>query len=364
MAAVGDVLYNTHLIGGGDCYYFVDSVGDTITADTSGNFARPLTMLVPCSGIKLDDQGKAVEHAANLKFDITFDIESQSIANIALGTEDVWDTTDYQGWKKIHIDLSPDALAKVNGPLNIGNLSNIELKTTKTQIADTSQSKTYDPAGKTVAQASGCISPSAGFSPEMIDILPSWFVGAHADTGDAEYIPQFSKYRQISLIKNPMVKTKGGLDVATASYINPLPYFTLTHDASDPDIPISNTNINPGMRIVNSEDDSVHLGTLVYIQTQVSEHNRTPLEPQEIRYYYQPCSRDGYEPITSGLRVTFVDPRYPKTMRVPTGATRSVLNVYTSNYVAGTGEVLFIDNRKEVEQEPTQNEEIKLIIQL
>lgn len=191
------------------------------------------------------------------------------------------------------------------------------------------------------------VAPATGFEKNMINCLPSWYVGFYADTGVTSFIPDNTFYRQVSLIKNPK-KLNGESFDNNRAFVNPLNYFTLSQN----EIPkIGAIDIGPGTLILQNNKEA---GSIEYIQKP---------ENEPYRYYYSTTQESGFSNIIQGVQIVFKKPDGDSNdvVTIIDGPATVVTN---SDYDKNTGDILFIDNRGPIKRESGQNEEIKIIIQL
>jgi hypothetical protein len=203
------------------------------------------------------------------------------------------------------------------------------------------------------------IAPQEGFGGIKSETLPSWYVGMFADTSLAPFIPNNTKYHQISLVKNPLSSTAGN-PLLTNDFITPLRMFQLDGEGTPAQqmIPkIDNIEIGPGWKILQNGQQC---GVIAYIQD--IESNQTQAPKSYYSYYYYTDHKYGYTDIDpAGEQLTFQSPD-GQTIGQYTGTTLEGL--YEPSYERDTGTVLFLDNRSGIQREEGQNEELKLIIQL
>lgn len=203
------------------------------------------------------------------------------------------------------------------------------------------------------------IAPQTGFGGIKSETLPSWYVGMFADTSLAPFVPNNTKYHQISLIKNPLSSTAGN-PLLSDDFITPLRMFQLEGEGTPTQqtIPmIDNIEIGPGWKILQNGQEC---GVIAYIQDIESNQTQTP--KSYYSYYYYTDHKYGYTDIDpNGEQLTFESPD-GQTVGQYTGTTLEGL--YEPSYQRDTGTVLFLDNRSGIQREEGQNEELKLIIQL
>lgn len=181
------------------------------------------------------------------------------------------------------------------------------------------------------------IAPEFGFGYHPIADMPTFFIGLAAEfdannTGDAQLLP----YRQISLIQNPTVTPESGEDALTADC---LPWFDITGTGA------VNLSVGDVMELQAGSGDEP---TLVYFDSSEVVTGNTRV------YFHQNYStsiNQGPLPATG-------------TMEFNAGADTFIYTAISEpEWTRGTGEVLFIENRKPIVRSSAQNEKIKLIVQ-
>lgn len=177
------------------------------------------------------------------------------------------------------------------------------------------------------------ISPIRGFAYRPSDFLPSWFVGIAVDaiddiSSDGFYIP----YRQISILKDVEYAEESTTDTLGATR-----YLTLSSA--------------PSSRMTTG--DIITFGTSgvsAFVDLYLSVVN--PDETISHRLYFHQNSETGYGTIpSSGTATDSKD----------TTVSYSLVN--DSEYIHNTGKILFTENRKQINRQSGQTEEIKIIIQ-
>lgn len=203
------------------------------------------------------------------------------------------------------------------------------------------------------------IAPAAGFGGIKSETLPSWYVGLFADTSLAPFVPNNTKYHQISLVKNPLSSTAGN-PILNDDFVTPLRMFQLEGEGSPVQqvIPsIDNIEIGPGWKIWQN---GKQCGVIAYIQDVDSNTTQSPLS--YFSYYYYTDHKYGYTEIDpAGEQLTFQSPD-GQVVGQYTGTT--IKELFEPSYERDSGSVLFLDNRSGIQREEGQNEELKLIIQL
>lgn len=203
------------------------------------------------------------------------------------------------------------------------------------------------------------IAPATGFGGIKSETLPSWYVGLFADTSLAPFVPNNTKYHQISLVKNPLSSTAGN-PILNDDFVTPMRMFQLEGEGNPaqqliPDI--DNIQIGPGWKIWQN---GKQCGVIAYIQDIDSNTTQSPLS--YFSYYYYTDHKYGYTAIDPvGEQLTFQSPD-GQVVGQYTGTT--IKEVFEPSYERDSGSVLFLDNRSGIQREEGQNEELKLIIQL
>ena len=176
------------------------------------------------------------------------------------------------------------------------------------------------------------IAPLRGFAHEPSRVLPSWFIGIAIDaaddiSNDGFYIP----YRQISVLKGVQYDESASPDSLAAAR-----YLTL---ASTP-----SSSISVGDKITFGTT-----GITAYFDSYVVVENESG---SSRRLYFHQNSTTGYGDIPSNGSIT--DSK---------GMTVQYTSIHNNEYIAGSGDVIFTENRKPINRQSGQTEEIKIIIQ-
>ena len=201
------------------------------------------------------------------------------------------------------------------------------------------------------------VSSPIGFGANKFTTLPSWYIGAYADTAKAPYIPSGTEYRQVSLIRNATQYLYG------ASFVNPLPFFKLKDDVSN-EMPSNNiTEIGTGTVVRNA--NGTNYGTITYVQKIVDDASQIPLDAGDVKFYYTRDHQGGYGQIhmigsESANALVYSPADGSEDITSPRNAT----GFATSGVNLTTADIVFIDNRTGIPREESQNEELKIIIQL
>jgi hypothetical protein len=183
------------------------------------------------------------------------------------------------------------------------------------------------------------IAPTSGFAHTPSQILPAWYVSVaiSADdniNSDGLYTP----YRQISLVKNPIVVN----GVENNSTLGTLMY------AQTPNTPNTIADLN-----------LLRTGDIIEFTNNATRafYDTYDLVDGEYRLYFHQNDNTGYGPIN------IVDAGSFKNI----SGNNKVYNyelIKGNEYTASTGTVVFIENRKAISRAENQTEQIKIIIQL
>jgi len=176
------------------------------------------------------------------------------------------------------------------------------------------------------------IAPLNGFAYEPAAILPSWFIGISVDaaddiSSDGLYIP----YRQISILKGISKIEGASVDTLAATR-----YLTLS----------AAPNFTP------RTGDTIFFGTTGK-KAYIDSYNTVNLNGSTVRrLYFHQNSTTGYGVIpSSGIATT------------SSGGNINYSSVSDNEYIHGSGQVIFTENRKSINRQSGQTEEIKIIIQ-
>jgi len=181
------------------------------------------------------------------------------------------------------------------------------------------------------------IAPAKGFAYAPYKVLPAWYAAVTVKaessiTGDGFYIP----YRQISILKGLSYKL-GTVNPVTS--LGALPYLALAN------APTITPTVGDLLTVVGSDS---YISTIFY-----DIYVESATEPLHRLYYHQ-NNVSGYAPISSSSSAINKD-------GTSIGTTHSAK--VTAEYIANTGDVVFIENRKAITRAESQTEEIKIIIQ-
>jgi hypothetical protein len=190
-----------------------------------------------------------------------------------------------------------------------------------------------------------CISNVNGFKYDMTEYTPAWYI-CFLVNSEISIQDVYTSYSQVSLIRNPkLVGATGPLVVGTQ---NMKKSFTL---ANYNPISIDNT-----YAIVQRDNT----GAIVKRIGMVDSRKQTGTGNVDAVIYYTNSPKYGYDtPLTtSGNTISFVN--ITSDVRTDT----SVVPTALVNTEINTADVLFIDNRGQIDRADDQNEELKIIIQL
>ena len=184
------------------------------------------------------------------------------------------------------------------------------------------------------------ITPLLGLAHTPSNILPSWFIGVSVKamddiSADGFYIP----YRQISILKNVSHNKPGERPLTLGA----LKYLKLLN--AKPEL----ENILPGTKITfATQSDTV----AIFDAYTVVDVNGT----SEFRVYYHQNETSGYGWIDDVDNITIGN--------IDTYAGLPYFAKSNNEYTPGSGDLIFIENRKAIVRAQSQTEEIKIIIQL
>lgn len=205
------------------------------------------------------------------------------------------------------------------------------------------------------AKATVLLSPINGFAADrtsVIKALPCWYAAFYAYYNPAEYIltrtsstssadlPNVNDYRQISLVRNPTrsAVTTGATNEEASSAV------VLTMDCLK-------------FFVITSADTALTTLTLDSIISQTSTGAFAYFD------YYDSLNKHLYfhQNLTSAVNLLAFA---TASSIILNNASYAYSSIGVPEYVPGTGEVLFLENRKSINRNENQSEEIKLIIQL
>lgn len=179
------------------------------------------------------------------------------------------------------------------------------------------------------------ISPLAGFAAAPEEILPAWFAGIAVDLKDDVSTDGFYiSYRQISVLRN----VEATIPTGPIDTLKAVSYLVLT--AGPTVIPITGDIITFGDTKIRA-----------YIDTYSPVRDPITTAIEHRLYFHQNyVTGFGAIPATG----TFIDSREE---------TRDYTGIVSGEYVANSGQVVFTENRKPINRQAGQTEELKIIIQ-
>ena len=213
-------------------------------------------------------------------------------------------------------------------------------------------------AGTSPATIIPRIAPKNGFGYDVVSDLPAWYAGFYGNfTYDSIYpgtadVPSTDQIRQLSLLRNPVVYTSTSGSTITyrclKSFVINTTSGTAVPAAGDVvEQTSSGTGANPRGYV-----DFVNVGTLsttIYYHQNSSTFGSAGLNITPIAF----TTGSGY--------IVYKKPNYGAT---PISTTSTITSVTSSEeYVGGTGEVLFVQNRVPITQAPGQTEAITIVTQ-
>lgn len=253
--------------------------------------------------------------------------------------------TGYDG-SNVTVEINGDgenaSVLSANVTVSNGSVTAVTLnnKGTNYTVADI----TFSGGGaSTQATARAVISPINGHGTDPISELGAFYIALNAQlvgAGGGD-LTTGNDFRQISIIKNPEadpvrvaaseVSVLSGTSIASSNTLNGLKIMTMSSNiagsyAAD-DVITSNSGAKAFVAKVNTSDNTL--------------------------FYYQ-NSKTGYEEFSSGDTVT----------SVPTGGSLTIQSApTTADFVKGTGDMIFLENRNPVNRTTSQTEDIKCIIE-
>ena len=259
----------------------------------------------------------------------------------------------------VRIDLTPSVSSgaitgitfDIGSGYDISDPSNLPKDFVKGSVdiyALDTQGDRIEPTG-TGAKLIPLIAPADGFGGNVIDDMPSWFVGIAADfIGDLESDGQIIDYRQISLIKNPTIgedSDSAGTDyVADDDAVDCLRWFVVENGT--PTAALSALSTGDPIQLVDDSSDAINNPVKAYFDHYDAVNGRV--------YFHQNFNSN----VNQG--------DFSSTGDI-TDTSGNALFSYTAivepEYTRFTGNVIFLENRKPISRSLTQTEEIKIILQ-
>jgi hypothetical protein len=247
------------------------------------------------------------------------------------------------------------SLTSITTTVSTGAIQSITVATSSTVIISAA-SLTFTSA--TPAKATILLSPIDGFATKanVIKALPCWYAAFYAYYNPAEYIlsgrtsatasadlPNVNDYRQISLVRNPTrtANTTNGTANEETSGAVPLTMDCLKYF------------------VISSLDSNLSSATLDSIISQASTSALAYFD------YYDSLNKHLYfhQNLNSNVNLLAFASAASSTI-ILGNQSYAYSSIGVPEYVPGTGEVLFLENRKSINRNENQSEEIKLIIQL
>ena len=202
------------------------------------------------------------------------------------------------------------------------------------------------------------IAPIEGFGVGILNNLPTWFLGLATDfinnlsgdsgknvIGDAQYL----SYRQISLIKNPVLDAEvldgEGNVIDDKASADALQYLTIPGSITEILAVTGDIITQP---IADAVQPKAFFDSYVYDSATATGR---------LYFHQNDSSKVNYRKfvVTTGASIYINN---------VTGTTYAFNALNDSEYHRNTGEVLFLENRKAISRNSNQTEEIKLVIQL
>jgi len=245
--------------------------------------------------------------------------------------------------------------------VNATAITNVAITTTGSGY--TTGTVRFPPGSGTGAVLYPRIAPRSGFGYDVVDDLPSFYAGFYANFAyDAVYpgsadVPALDQIRQLTLIRNPVV-----FNSSTGS--------TITYRCLKSITIGTNTGNLPGVGDIFEVTNGASSGSRGFVNyVTVSGLNY-------LVYYHQNSSTFGAagnslspKPVVTGGTYKY----YTKSSNYATAtvgdstitavSTTPLLSTGSEEYVAGTGEVIFIQNRVPITQASGQTEAITIVTQ-
>ena len=191
--------------------------------------------------------------------------------------------------------------------------------------------------------------------------LGGFYVGLNVQiSGTADSaIANTQDFRQISLIRNPLIG--GVIPTNPADAINTLKFITYdtAHTASSGSSG-TNTYTNLGIQLAQAVQDNDHVlenGTTGFKGYIVN------VDTTNKRIYYFQNDLTGYIPPTDANMVIKTGGQEISALALDASAHDLGVNAAPSSFNAGSGEVLFLENRDPIQRSTSQIEDVKLIIE-
>jgi hypothetical protein len=205
------------------------------------------------------------------------------------------------------------------------------------------------------------IAPQNGFGYDVVSDLPAWYAGFYANFAyDTVYpgtadVPSADQIRQLSLIRNPVVFNSSSGSSITYRCLKSLVVGT----NSSAKLPVTGDVIEQTSGTGNGARgyvDFVNIGS--------------PVSTMSTIYYHQNSSNFGTAglaltpiPFTTGNYKFYSKPAYSSPGTTPVPAVAIASTASSEEYVNGTGEVIFVQNRVPITQAVGQTEAITIVTQ-
>lgn len=191
-----------------------------------------------------------------------------------------------------------------------------------------------------------CISNADGFKHNLSEYTPSWYI-CFIGNSRLAVNESYTSYSQVSLIKNPISDSNGQL--ITSSTANLKKKFVLTnYDAAS-----NGMNLLNSYYIIQTNESGDIVSRLGVLDSfKVDESGNTT-------FYYLNSHKYGMDTLDETHFISFINVD-DNVDAYETG----ILPIEVSTTSILDAEVLFIDNRTNIDRSEDQNEELKIIIQL
>ena len=192
------------------------------------------------------------------------------------------------------------------------------------------------------------VNPNGGHGCDPVFELGGFYVGVNVQiSGTADSaIANTQDFRQISLIRNPLIN--GVIPTNPASAINTLKYISYTTGYTEA------ANLALAVQANDHVIENTSSGFKGYI-VNVDTTNR--------RIYYFQNDLTGYIPPVDNADMIVKTGGQVATQYALSDANTASVNAAPANFTAGSGEMLFLENRDPIQRSTSQIEDIKLIIE-
>ena len=188
---------------------------------------------------------------------------------------------------------------------------------------------------------SGCevravLAPSAGHGVDPVKELGAFFtsINIQLDGNDGSDFTTGNDFRQITLVKNPY---STGTTVATATTLKANKYLQLADGASTSGFVV---------------DQVIQGGS----GATLAKAYLTEIDSDNKRLYYYQNEKTGFKPFLNSMTITGT---------LPSGGSAALAtsHIGAAEVVAGSGQVIFLENRDPISRSTTQIEDIKCIVE-